>query len=99
MNKHFLKAFILYNWPAILWLLLCATMVWEHTQIPDFDDKTMPLLPTLNRLRDMFYGVRWGYAGLLGVIYMFFTYTKVAAKTIDDILREEDANKNRPTKS
>lgn len=99
MSKHFFEAFILYNWPAVLWLMLCAIKVWDYTQIPDFDDKTMPLLPTLNRLRDMLYGVRWGYAGLLGVIYMFFTYTKVAAKTIDDILREEDANKNRPTKS
>lgn len=88
MNKHFLKAFIRYNWPAILWAVLCAVKVWEHTQVPAFDDKGMPLLFALNQLRDLLYGVRWGYAGLLGVIYMFFTYHKVTTAAIEKFISE-----------
>lgn len=86
MNKHFLKAFLKYNWSAILWLALCSIKVWEHTQVPAFDNKEMTAMFALDRLRDMLYGVRWGYAGVLGVIYMFFTYHKVTQSTIESIL-------------
>lgn len=88
MNKHFFEAFILYNWPAVLWLMLCAIKVWDYTIIPTFDDEAMPVKFALDRLRDMLYGVRWGYAGLFGVIYMFFTYHRVTQSAIENIVSE-----------
>jgi hypothetical protein len=95
MHKHFLKAFLRYNWPAILWMALCAAQVWEHTQLPAFDDKDMKLLFALNQLHGLLYGVRWSCAGVLGVLYMFFTYPRVAATALDDIISEENDNQNR----
>ena len=88
MSNHFFKVFLKYNWPAILWLLLCAIKVWDYTIIPTFDDEAMPVKFALDRLRDMLYGVRWGYAGLLGMIYMFFTYHKVTTAAIEKFISE-----------